>query len=127
MFSKYILIGVRLFMGVTMLCTGLNEFFQWVDLPLSGEAKDFMHQLRTVGSGYIMKTAGLVQIVAGLAFLFNKFVPLAAIILFPVMVNALLFHVFLDFGGAIGAVFCCLLNVVILFNNKAAYDNLLKP
>ncbi len=56
----------------------------------SGEA--FMRALH--GTGYLFTLLALTQISAGLLLLVNRFVPLALTLLAPVIVNIVLFHVF---------------------------------
>lgn len=56
-----------------------------------------------VKSGYLMSAAVIVEIVTGLVLIFNRFQPLALVILFPVLLNAFWFHHFLDPAGIGGA------------------------
>ena len=72
-----------------------------------------------------IELVGIVEIVAGLAFIFNKYGGLLAIILMSVSVNAVLFHAFLAPADIIGAVILLVLNIVMLFGYKNQYKAML--
>ena len=72
-----------------------------------------------------IELVGIVEIVAGLAFIFNKYGGLLAIILMSVSVNAVLFHAFLGPADIIGAVILLVLNIVMLFGYKNQYKAML--
>ncbi|WP_245954273.1 hypothetical protein [Paenibacillus flagellatus] len=61
-------------------------------LPESPEA------IRLLGTGYLLVTEKSLELAGGLLLLSGRFVPLAAAALFPVTVNIVLFHAFVDRG-----------------------------
>lgn len=118
--------GIRLLLGLGLVMFGSNKFLGFMPNPtLTPEAEEFMGAMAK--AGYMLPIAGVVQILAGTSFLTNKFVPLMAVILFPIMLNAFLFHAVLDPAGIGGAAVVTTLNVVLLFANKPAYNEMLKP
>ena len=72
-----------------------------------------------------MQLVGVVEIAAGLAFLFNKFGALMALVLMSVSINAVLFHLFLDPAKIYGALLLLILNIVFIFQYKEKYAALL--
>jgi len=72
-----------------------------------------------------MALVAIVEIVAGLALISNKFGALLALILMSVSVNAVLFHAVLDPAGIAGAAVLLLLNIAVLFGYKDKYKDLL--
>jgi len=48
-------------------------------------------------NGYLFPVIGIISLVCGIAFLANRYVALAAILLLPITVNFALFHIFLGF------------------------------
>jgi putative oxidoreductase len=124
--NEKVVLGIRMLLGVGLVFFGANKFFHWVQPPVNEAAGEFMMQLSTAGGGYIMTVVALVEIIAGISFLANKFVPLMAVVLFPVMLNAFLFHLFLDVSGVAGALVFMIFNIVIMFANKSAYSEMLK-
>jgi len=77
-----------------------------------------------VNSKTLMLVA-LVEIIAGLALIFNKFGALLALILMSVSVNAVLFHATLDPGNIAGALVLLILNIAVLYGYKDKYNDLL--
>jgi hypothetical protein len=67
----------------------------------------------------------VVEIVTGLALLFNKWGALMALILMSVSVNAVLFHVTLDPGNIAAALVVFVLNLLVLYGYKSKYKELL--
>jgi len=47
--------------------------------------------------GYLFPTIGVISLFAGICFLSNRYVALAALLLLPITVNFTLFHIFLGF------------------------------
>lgn len=116
---------VRILLGLMVLIFGSNEFLQFMPMPpLPEAAGEFMGAL--VKSGYIMEAVAIVEIVTGLMLLINRFQPLALIILFPVLLNAFWFHLFLDPAGIGGAFIAMAMNHFLFFANKESYKSILK-
>lgn len=67
----------------------------------------------------------IVEVVAGLALIFNKYGALIAVILMSISVNAVLFHLTLDPGGIGGAAVLLILNIAVLYGYKNKYKDLL--
>lgn len=87
--------GVRILLGLIYFVFGLNFFFQFLGTPppVSGPAEAFSTGLFL--SGYFIPFLKSIEVVAGLALLMNRFVPLTLVILMPITVNIFLFHLFL--------------------------------
>jgi putative oxidoreductase len=116
---------VRILLGLMLVIFGLNKFLQFMPMPpLPEAAGKFMGAL--VDSGYIMVIVAIVEIVAGTLLLVNKFQPLTLVVIFPVLLNAFFFHLFLDIAGIGGAAVAMAMNVFLMFANKEAYSEILK-
>jgi putative oxidoreductase len=116
---------VRILLGLIVLIFGLNKFLQFAPIPpLSVEASEFMAAL--VKSGYLMEAAAIVEIVTGIMLLINRFLSLALVILFPVLLNAFWFHLFLDPAGIAVAFIAMAMNHFLFFANKESYKSMLK-
>jgi len=77
---------------------GLNHFFHFVSPPpASLKAKVFLEAMSL--SGYFMDFVRIVEIVCGGLLIARTFVPLALIVLAPIVVNILLLHIFLNPSG----------------------------
>ena len=67
----------------------------------------------------------VVEIVAGLALIFNKYGALLALILMSVSINAVLFHAVLDPTNIAGALVMLVLNILVLYGYREKYSSLL--
>jgi putative oxidoreductase len=116
---------IRILLGLMVLVFGLNKFLQFMPMPtLPASAGEFMGALAQ--SGYIFPIVAIVEIATGTLLLINKFKAMALIVLFPVMLNAFLFHLFLDLPGIGGAALAIIMNAFLMINEKESYQGLLK-
>ena len=120
--SKVFMI-LRILLGIFVLIFGLNKFSGFMPmLELSAEAGAFFGALT---SAKTMTLVGIVEIVAGLALILNKYGALLTIILMSISINAVLFHAVLDPAGIAGAAVLLILNIAVLYGYKDKYTNLL--
>jgi|VirMetMinimDraft_7_1064189.scaffolds.fasta_scaffold27904_3 uncharacterized membrane protein YphA (DoxX/SURF4 family) len=125
--NEKVVLGIRVLLGLGMVVFGLNKFLNFIPVPPPESPEALALMGAFVASGYIMPIVAIVEIITGIAFLANKFVPLMAIVLFPVMLNAFLFHAVLDPVGVAGSAVFLALNIVLMFANKPAYEKILQP
>jgi hypothetical protein len=85
----------------------------------TGEAAIFIDSLSN--TGYILKVIGIFEIFIGALLLFNKWVPFALLLLAPITVNIVLFHLFLDTPGLIAAMVIVVLNVILIYKHWKVY------
>lgn len=117
---------IRILLGLIGLIFGLNKFLQFMPTPpMPQPAGEFMGAL--VASGYLMVVVALVEIGTGIMLLTNRYQPLALVILFPVLLNALLFHIFLAPAGMGGALMATAMNIFLFYANLDSYRALLQP
>ena len=88
---KIAVLVARILLGLVFLVFGLNGFLNFLHAPVpTGPAGQYMGVM--FGSFY-MHFVFLVQIVGGVLLLSGQLVPLALVLLGPVIVNILLFHI----------------------------------
>lgn len=117
---------LRVLLGLGLLAFGLNKFLGFLPPPeLTEGAGQFMGAMAE--TGYFVSLVGLVEALAGLLLLLGAFVPLALILLAPVSVNIVLFHLFLDPANLLPGLVILVLNVYLMFAHLPAYRPLLKP
>lgn len=122
---KFAVIGARVLLGLIFVVFGLNGFFQFIQPPEMNEAAGtFMGAL--VGTGYFMVVVKLVEVVSGLMILTGRFVPLGLILLAPVSVNILLFHIFLDQAGLGMAIFIIVMQLFLAWAYRDSYSGVLQ-
>jgi putative oxidoreductase len=95
---KYATIIARVLLGLVFAIFGSNAFLHFMPMPpIPGQAGAFIGAL--FSSGYIYVIAAL-QVVGGLCLVIgSRCVPLGLTLLGPVIVNIMLFHIFLEPKG----------------------------
>ncbi len=114
---------LRLILGVFIIVFGLNKFLNFMPaFELSAEGNAYFSALTTSKTFVLV---GIVEILAGIAFITNKFGALLALILMSVSVNAVLFHIILDPASIPGALVLLTLNISVLYSYRDTYKALL--
>jgi len=84
----------RYLLGAVFFVFGLNGFFSFIKLPpMPTEAGNFLGAL--VNTGYLMNFIKGTEVVCGALLLAGIAVPLALVALTPVLINIVLFHIYL--------------------------------
>ena len=116
--------GVRILLGLFVLVFGLNKFFHFIPMEApTGDAGAYFGALMNTKT---LTLVAVVEIVAGVSLIFNKFGALMTLILMSVSINAVLFHITLDPANMAGALVLLVLNIVALLGYKEHYQALLK-
>lgn len=97
----------RILLGLPFLVFGLNGFFHFMETPAPppGPAAEFMSALEA--TGYMNPVREGIEVLCGVLLVTGLFVPLGLTLLAPILINILLYHVYLDTTGlpmAIGLV-----------------------
>ena len=114
----------RLILGFIFFFFGLNGFFHFLSMPpLSEEVQKFFSGLMV--TRYFLPFLSGVQVLCGLLLLIGIFVPLALVVLAPVVTHIFLFHIFLDPKGLPLAIVVGLLELYLAFF-AAPYSEIVK-
>jgi putative oxidoreductase len=93
---KYAIVISRVLLGLIFVVFGLNGFLHFLGpMPeMQGQAGAFITALASSGYFYVI---AFLQVLGGLCLLLGaRFVPLGLTLLGPVIVNIVLYHLFLD-------------------------------
>ncbi|NKI28127.1 DoxX protein [Arenibacter nanhaiticus] len=118
-------IGLRIVFGVFLIIFGSNKFFHFMPAGQMSEAA--MNYFSALMSTNTINIIALVEIVAGISLLINKFASLMMLILFIISINAILFHAFLEPSSIGFALVLLLLNITMLYAYKDRYKDILRP
>ncbi len=111
---------LRIILALILLVFGVNKFLEFIPAPeLSSEASDFMGSL--VDTGYVLYFLGILEIGIGILLLLKKWVPFALLVLVPISVNILMFHIFMDLPDILQAIVVAGLNAVLIMKYWKAY------
>jgi len=120
---KIALIIVRTLMGLMFAFASITFFFKLFPIPeMTGSVKIFNDGI--AASIYLMPTVKIFELLCGLAFLSGRFVSLAAVLIFPIILNILLFHTFLQPSGIPLAVMLFLGDLFLAYYYRERYKPL---
>jgi putative oxidoreductase len=116
---KIVALVARILMGAIFLVFGLNGFLHFIPAPpLPGLAGEFIHALSA--SGYVYLVSG-VQVIAGFLLLANQFVPLALVLLGPMIVNIIVFHLTMQPSGLPPGLVVLVLWLILAYRCRALF------
>ena len=120
---KIVTVIARILLGLLFLVFGLNGFLHFIPMqPPTGLAGQYMGALFL--SHYLV-VVFVLEAVGGLLLLINRYVPLALVLLGPVIVNIVLFHACLAPTGLPMALFAVALWLVVFAGVRGAFAGLL--
>jgi len=123
---KIATVVVRTLMGLLFLFASITYLFKLITPPpLTGAMKVFNDGLDA--SVYLMPTVKIVELLCGVAFVLGKYVPLATVLISPVVVNIVLVHSFLAPEGLPLAAFLVFANAFVAYGRRDVFKPLLRP
>ena len=94
---KIVTLIARILLGLVFLIFGLNKFHAFIPAPVPpGLGGQFMGALFV--SHYLL-VIGALEVICGILFLINRYIPLSLVLIGPVVVNIFLFDAFLSPSG----------------------------
>ena len=121
---KIAMIIVRTLMGLLFLFASITFLFNLFPIPpMTGTVKTFNEGLASVG--YFFPLLKVTELVCGIAFVVGRYVPLATVVVAPIIVNIFFFHAFVDRTGLPVAIFLVLANSFVAYYYRASYAGLL--
>lgn len=113
---------LRIILGLGLIFFGLGKLIHFDFMPsptFTDDASLFMDSLSN--TGYVLRVVAIFEIFIGLLLLLNKWVSFALILLVPITVNVLLFHLFLDSPGLLLAIIIVFLNAILIYKHWKSY------
>jgi uncharacterized membrane protein YphA (DoxX/SURF4 family) len=119
---KIAVLVARVLLGLIFVFFGLNGFLNFLHPAMPpGPAGQY---LALLGPTIYMKFVFLVELVGGVLLLSGQFVPLALVLLGPVIVNILLFHISLLPAGLPPGLLAAVLWFIVFFGVRRAFDGI---
>ena len=123
---KIATIIARVLLGLIFVVFGSNIFLHFIPMPplpatLAGDFSKALMQ------SHYMYVVGLLQVSGGLLLLIGRYVPLGLTLLGPVIVNILLFHLFLEPTGLPMAILVAVLALFLLWRHRTNFAGLVRP
>ena len=112
----------RYLLGLIFFVFGLNGFLQFLHMPPpTGLAAQFAGALFV---SHYMAIVFALELISGALLLVNRYVPLALVLVGPVIVNILLFHAFMDPSGLPLAVVAVVLWLLVFAGVRTAFHGI---
>src|SRR2546430_15226762 len=124
---KYFIVIVRVLLGLEFVVFGSNAFFKFMGPPpeMHGQAGAFIAALMSSGYMYVV---AVLQVLGGLCLLLGaRFVPLGLTLLGPIIVNIVLYHLFLDTQGLPVAIVISALALFLLCVYRFKFPAIFQP
>ncbi len=116
---KIAVIVARILLGLMFLIFGLNGFLNFLHMPMPpGPAGQYMGVLFV---SHYLSVVFLLEVVGGALLLSGHFIPLALVLLGPVIFNILLFHTFLFPAGFPPALVVTILWFIVFYGVRQAF------
>lgn len=125
---KYAVIGARVLLGLVFFVFGLNGFLNFIPVPPGIPEAAMEFSAAMMKTGYFLPFVKATEVVVGLLLLSGFFVPLALVILAPITLNILAYHLFLTPGleNSIMAIVIIGLQVFLAWHHRERYAPLLR-
>ncbi|AFD08686.1 DoxX family membrane protein [Solitalea canadensis] len=122
---KIAMIIVRTLMGLMFLFASITVLFKLMPQPeLHGDVKTFTMGMAV--TGYFFPFLKITELICGIAFVTGRFVTLAAVVIFPIIINILLFHAFMAPEGLLVAILLLLGDLFLAYYYRENYRTLFK-
>jgi uncharacterized membrane protein YphA (DoxX/SURF4 family) len=123
--ARYGATGARVLLGLVFFVCGLNGFLNFIPPPSTPMPERAMAFIGALMGSYPLPLVAGTQVFAGALLLANRFVPLALVLLAPVIVNIVAFHVFLEPSGLVLALVVLALESFLVWSRWTAFRGVL--
>ncbi len=118
-------------LGLAFITFGLNFFFNFIPMPADPSPADAPHKLFMAAmfpTGYL-KFVKILEVIGGVLVIIPQVRNLGLLVLGPIIVNILAFHLFLTKGAGLTdppILVICTLAAFLLFTERKAWAGLIK-
>ncbi|WP_395050032.1 DoxX family protein [Flavobacterium sp.] len=120
---KTVTIIIRTLIGLLLISVAIGYFLNLMPEPVTnGDFKAF--DVGAVSSAYIMPAAKFIELLCGLAFIFDLYVTLASILILPIIMNILFLDYYLTPQAMPIAIFLFLGNFFLIYKHWDNYKSL---
>jgi hypothetical protein len=120
--ARYLAPCARVLMGLALFVFGLDGFLHFMPQPTEPPSESAMgFAIGLMKTGYMFPLIKGTEVVVGALLLSNRFVPLALVVIAPVIVNIFAFHAFLDPSGIVIAGVLVVIELYLAWTYRSAY------
>lgn len=114
----------RILLGLVFVFGGVTGLFELAEPEMGEEGAAFMGAI--MDTGYLWPVLKMTEIVCGVLLILGMFVPLALVVLAPVALNILLFHIFLEPSGVAIGLFLVVLGLYTAHQHRESFSGVLQ-
>jgi putative oxidoreductase len=108
----------RILMGLAFVVFGLNGLFNFLPAPPPLPDNDAGRFVRALIHSHYFLVVAAVQVMGGALLLIGRYIPLGLVLLGPVIVNILCFHIFMDLKGIVPGLITAILWFVVAYQRR---------
>ena len=122
---KYLYLVCRILLGVFFMFFGLNAFHPMMHMEMPPASTPPGMFMSVMGPSGWMHHVAVLQFIGGLLVLLGGTAPLGLVILGPIIVNILLFHILLTGGAGIGGgIIATVLELILIYAYRANFTGI---
>jgi putative oxidoreductase len=119
---KIAVLVARILLGLIFVFFGLNGLLNFLPSPpIPGLAGQYVGAL--VASHYVLAVAAL-QVIGGILLLIGRYIPIGLVILAPIIVNILLFHITMAPASIGPGLLATVLWIIVFAGVRRAFDGI---
>ena len=123
--KKILILATRLLLGAIFLAFGMDGFLKIIPVgPSTSPAALFLGAI--MGTGYLWQVVKVIEIICGLLLLSNRFVPLALVLIAPIILNITGYLVILNQSGQPMAVLLLILEIFLAYSYRDSFKSVLQ-
>ncbi|MEY2880109.1 MAG: hypothetical protein RLZZ15_2489 [Verrucomicrobiota bacterium] len=126
-FTRFFPAIARVLLGLMFFVFGLNGFLNFIPQPPPDQMPKALVEFSVamMKTGYLFQLVKGTEVVVGLLLLANRFVPLALVVIAPVIVNIVAIHAFLAPSTVAMAVVIAALELYLAWAYRSAFRGVL--
>lgn len=119
---KIAMIVIRTLMGLLLLFASVSYLFHLFPIPpMTGPTKLYNEGIAVVNLMFYVK---VIELICGLAFVSGRFVTLAVVVIFPIIINIVLFHAIVQPSGLPAGGFLLIGDLFLAYYYRKNYASL---
>ena len=115
---KILAMIARILLGLIFVFFGSNAFLHFLPMPPLPD-NDAGHFIGAMIHSHLVLAVGALQVIGGALMLVGRYIPFGLILLGPVIVNILLYHLFMDPKGIVPGLVTAILWFIVAHQRRA--------
>ncbi len=123
---RIVALVARVLLGLMFVVFGLNGFLHFLPMKMPDMSPVAMQYMGAIVQSKLILWAFAMQLIGGALLLSGYFVPLALVLLGPIVANILLFHGLMEPAGIVNGLGAFLLWLIVFFWHRASFAGIFR-